>query len=173
MHEQTETGVSMTPEQTVEGTSAAPASTTPAADTPVRRPLTRQQIRNRQRSRPIQAEDVPAPEFGEGETVRIRAAMGHERAPFEKRLSEHKEGDPWTLAGLRELLVHRVAVDDEGAALYPEGEEGMKALSEEWPATLIDRAFAVAMRLAGLDKKAKDEAKAGLDQNPTRTGSAA
>lgn len=129
----------------------------------------------------LAAEEVPAPEWGEGETVRVRAFSLEARDAFwrpmrefidtmearVKALEDDGRGDEAaalraaeTARVVREIDPARLAVFTvvDGAGELVFGEEDIPRLRRKNPAVL-ERIEAVAMRLNGLSRKAREEAR--------------
>lgn len=102
-------------------------------------------------------EDVAVPEWGG--TVRVRVMSGHERDAWEasfitQALDRGRGGLAGSMQNVRARLVAQTAVDADNARLFTDSDvEALGAKS----AAALDRVFAVAQRLNGLNEKDIEE----------------
>ena len=98
-------------------------------------------------------EDVECPEWGG--TVRIRSMGGHARDVFdtEVRRLVKLHGDTGSFP--RELLVSLCAIDEQGALLF-NNPLHVQVLGGKSP-EVLERLFAVAIRLSGVARKSEEE----------------
>lgn len=99
-------------------------------------------------------EEVEVPEWGG--SVLVRGMSGRERDAFEVSGRDERTGQrrPDALSNIRAKLVARCVVDDDGKRLFSDSD--VAALGEKSGAA-IDRVFAVASRLSGMDDEDQEE----------------
>jgi hypothetical protein len=103
---------------------------------------------------PLPFEDVDVPEYGEGMQVRLYAVTGLERASLAKSLGAVDTDDSEQNLRYQHVLI---------AATLHSTPDKVASLT----APTIDRLSNVALRLAGLSRKAEEEAEAVLKVTPS------
>lgn len=97
-----------------------------------------------------QFEEVSVPEWG-GITVRLRSLAGVERDELEASMVEGKGRDvSVNLSNLRAKMVARSAVDENGKRIFTDADI---VLLGQKNAAALDRIFAVARRLSGMNEQ--------------------
>jgi hypothetical protein len=130
-------------------------------------PLSRDQILARQDDLPTA--DVPVPEWGDGESIRVRGLKSGERlqwALVQSKVSSGEADGPDPAA----LLLALAAVDDTGARLFQT--QDVDALTE-LRGDVVQRVGEKVMALSGLTSEAQQEAEGKSDATPSGDSSTA
>jgi hypothetical protein len=100
--------------------------------------------------------------FGPGSCVYVRELSGAERDQYEARLTDPKLPREQALRNARALLVALAAVDEQGGRIF--GDTDVVELGRQ-SARMLDKVWAAARKLSGLDREAEEEE--GKSSTPT------
>lgn len=111
----------------------------------------------------LEHEIVPVPEWG-GD-VMVRGMTGAERDKFESSLRDEKKGgEALNLTNVRAKLASLTICDESGKRLFKEAD--VQALSQK-SAAALQRVFAVAQRLSGIQDTDVDDMVDEIETDPT------
>lgn len=124
-------------------------------------PLSRDQILARQDDLPTV--DVPVPEWGDGQSVRVRGLKSGERMKWARTREQYVDGDD-KVADPAALLIAMAAVDEAGTRLFQT--QDVDALTE-LRGDVVGRISDKILELSGLTAAAADDAEGKSDATPS------